>query len=168
LTNFHKSTVVPIHCQGIDLNAVLRNMPARRATFPLKALGLPLSSSGLKKSDFQFLIDKISNKLSGWNGKNLSMVGRLTLVKSVITSQAIYLLSALQAPKEILNLIDSRRKKFLWAGCVQIMGGKCKVNWIRFARPKVCGGLGILHLTKFARALRLRWLWQDWASSARF
>jgi hypothetical protein len=96
------------------------------------------------------------------------MVGRLTLVKSVITSQAIYLLSALQAPKEILNLIDSRRKKFLWAGCVQIMGGKCKVNWIRFARPKVCGGLGILHLTKFARALRLRWLWQDWASSARF
>jgi hypothetical protein len=52
LTNFHKSTVVPIRCQGIDLNAVLRNMPARRATFPLKYLGLPLSSSGLKKSDF--------------------------------------------------------------------------------------------------------------------
>jgi hypothetical protein len=52
------------------------------------------------------------------------MAGRLTLVKSVITSQAIYLLSALRAPKEILNLIDSRRKKFLWAGCAQITGGK--------------------------------------------
>ena len=116
LTNFHKSTVVPIRCQGIDLNAVLRNMPARRATFPLKYLGLPLSSSGLKKSEFQFLIDKISNKLNGWNGKNLSMAGRLTLVKSVITSQAIYLLSALRAPKEILNLIDLRRKKSFGLG----------------------------------------------------
>jgi hypothetical protein len=64
LTNFHKSTVVPIRFQGIDLNAVLRNMPVRRATFPLKYLGLPLSSSRLK-INFQFLIDKISNKLSG-------------------------------------------------------------------------------------------------------
>jgi hypothetical protein len=35
LTNFHKSTVVPIHCQGIDLNVILRNMLARRATFLL-------------------------------------------------------------------------------------------------------------------------------------
>jgi hypothetical protein len=80
LTNFHKSTVVPIRCQGIDLNVVLRNMPARRATFPLKYLGLPLSSSGLKKSDFQFLIDKISNKLSGWNGKNLSITTAGTVI----------------------------------------------------------------------------------------
>jgi hypothetical protein len=38
------------------------------------------------------------------------MASRLTLVKSVITSQTIYLLSALRAPKEVLNLIDSRRK----------------------------------------------------------
>jgi hypothetical protein len=96
------------------------------------------------------------------------MADRLTLVKSVKTSQAIYLLSALRAPKEILNLIDLRRKKFLWTGCAQITEGKCKVNWIRSVRPKECEGLGMLHLTKFARALRLRWLWQDWASSARF
>jgi hypothetical protein len=67
-----------------------------------------------------------------------------------------------------LNLIDLRRKKFIWTGCAQITGGKHKVNWIRSARPKECGVLGILHLTKFARALCLRWLWQDWASSARF
>jgi hypothetical protein len=52
LTNFHEPTMVPIRCQGIDLNAVLRNLPARRATFPLKYLGLPLSSFRLKKSDF--------------------------------------------------------------------------------------------------------------------
>jgi hypothetical protein len=44
------------------------------------------------------------------------MAGRLTLVKSVITSQAIYLLSALRALKKILNLIDSRRKNSFGLG----------------------------------------------------
>lgn len=38
------------------------------------------------------------------------------------------------------------------------------MNWTRSARPKECGGLGILHMSKFARAMRLRWLWQDWVS----
>lgn len=43
-------------------------------------------------------------------------------------------------------------------------GGKCKINWTRTCLPTGFGGLGILNLEKFARALRLRWLWQEWKS----
>jgi hypothetical protein len=34
-------------------------------------------------------------------------------------------------------------------------------------RPKDFGGLGIPDLEKFGRALRLRWLWQDWTDDSK-
>ena len=96
------------------------------------------------------------------NGRNLNYAGRLTLVKSVLTSQVVYFLMAVQAPKAVLKDIDARRKQFLWAGTERITGAKCKVNWTRAARTKKNGGLGILHLGKFARALHLRRLCHEW------
>jgi len=132
----------------------------KRASFPIRYLGLPLSTTRLKNVDFQPVVDKMTGKLNAWNGRNVTMSRRLTLVKSVLTSQVIHLLSALRVPKGILKLIDNKRKQFLWAGNEVLTGGKCKVNWIRAARSKKGGGLGILHLGKFSRALRLRWLWK--------
>jgi hypothetical protein len=103
----------------------------------------------------------MSTKLSLCNGENLSVAGRLTLVNAVLILQVIYPLLALKPPKEVMDLIDSKRKQFLWAGLERLTGGKCKVSWIRATRPKKHGGLGILHLINFSRALRLRWLWQE-------
>jgi len=80
-------------------------------------------------------------------------------------SKPVYLLTALQAPKEVLDEIDNKRKQFMWAGSKALTGGKCKVNWSRARRPTCTGGLGILHLGRFTTALRLRWLWYEWKSS---
>ena len=121
----------------------------------------------LRRVDFQPLLDKTVAKLNSWNGRNLNYAGRLTLVKLVLTSQVVYFLTALRAPKATLQDIDARRKQFLWAGTKRITGAKCKVNWTRAARSKKNGGLGILHLGKFARALSLRWLWRDWNSEGK-
>jgi len=92
-TNFQKSTVIPIQCQGIDLGPVLNGLaarrasfPIRRASFPIRYLGLPLSTTRLKNVDFQPVLDKMAAKLNAWNGRNVTMAGRLTLVKSVLAS----------------------------------------------------------------------------------
>jgi hypothetical protein len=36
------------------------------------------------------------------------------------------------------------------------------VAWPLLSKPKALGGLGVLNLDKFGRALRLGWLWKDW------
>jgi len=76
----------------------------------------------------------------------------------VLSLLPVYLLSVLKAPKDILDELDKARKKFLWAGDMTLTRGKCKVNWTKCGMPKENGGLGILNLERFARALRLRWL----------
>ena len=88
-TNVEKSSLIPIRCQGVNLDEVLSNFPARRARFPTKYLGLPLTSTRLRRVDFQFLVDKAMSKLTVWNGKNINHAGRSTLVKAVLTSQAV-------------------------------------------------------------------------------
>ena len=65
-TNFLKSTVIPIRCQGVDLTTVLNGFEARRASFPIKYLGLPLSTTRLKNVDFQPVVDKVAGKLNTW------------------------------------------------------------------------------------------------------
>jgi len=105
-TNVHKSSIAPIRCEGIDLDDVLADFKAVRATFPMKYLGLPLSIRRLRKVDLQPLVDKAASRLSGWRGRNISQAGRATLTKSVLSSQAIYLLTALNITKEILESVD--------------------------------------------------------------
>jgi mannosylglycoprotein endo-beta-mannosidase len=163
-TNLRKTSLTPINCDSINLDVVLANLPLTRASVPTKYLGLPLTTRRLKKIDFQPLVDKAAGKLSTWNGQNLTQAGRACLVKSVLSSKLVYLLTVLKPTKEILHELDKLRRRFLWAGDDAISGEKCKVNWTRTTLPKDLGGLGVLHLEKFTRALRLRWLWHEWTS----
>ncbi len=162
VTNLQKSQVAAIRCDNIDLTEVLQGIPAMRANFPLKYLGLPLVLGRMRKTDLQPVFDKISGRVASWRGKNMGAAGRTTLVKSVLSAQPIYLLTALKVTKESLEQLDKQRRRFLWAGTGDITRGKCKVNWIKTCLPTSQGGLGVINLDKFTRALRLRWLWHEW------
>nr|CAD40947.1 OSJNBa0027G07.11 [Oryza sativa Japonica Group] len=131
-----------IRCGGIELNEVLEGVPVVRVNFPIKYLGLPLALGRLRKVDLQPVFDKIFGRVASWRVKNMAAAGRTML--------------------ESLEQLDKQRRRFLWAGTGDITGGKCKVNLTKTCMPTSQGGLGVLNLDKFTRALRLRWLWHEW------
>jgi len=70
----------------------------------------------LKMVHLQTMLDRVRAKLAGWQGKLLTAGGRRELVRSVLSSMPIYLLTALKVPKCFINDLDKARRRFLWAG----------------------------------------------------
>jgi hypothetical protein len=93
------------------------------------------------------------------------MARRSNLVKSVLTSIAIYFITILDVPMEVLMKISSLRRAFLWVGCDKVTGGKCKLIWDLVCKPTTIGGLGIINLKFLPSALCLRWLWNEWSEN---
>jgi hypothetical protein len=50
---------------------------------------------------------------------------------------------------------------YVWAASDKVSGGKCKIKGDVVCAPKNMGGLGVLNLDKFGRALRL-WSSYEW------
>lgn len=167
--NLHKTEIFPIRCPAETISNALIDFPGKICNFPGKYLGLPLHTRKLRRVDVQPLLDKIGGRLPGWKGKFLSLAGRDTLVKCVLTAQPIYHLMVFPVQKWLLAQIDKLRRGFLWKGeePEKVSGGHCLVNWSTTCTTKELGGLGILDLERLARALRLRWQWYKWKEDGR-
>jgi hypothetical protein len=65
-----------------------------------------------------------------------------------------YLLKLLTGGSQVCLFMTS-----LWAAKDKVIGAQCKVNWDTVYGFKKIGGLRILCVDKFARALPFRWSW---------
>lgn len=158
-TNIQKSQLAPICCSEEQISRIWDILPAQVATFPIQYLGLPLTVGRMKKSHFQPLIDKVASKIPSWKAQLMNKAGRLTVVKSVMSSVCTHTLLALDVPDWVLREIDKSRKGFLWAGKNKTHGGHCAISWPTACRPFRSGGLGIPDLKISSKALRLHWMW---------
>jgi hypothetical protein len=106
-----------------------------------KYLGFPMLQGRPKKSDFNFIIEKMQTRLSAWKSRLLNRAGRLTLASSVLSSIPTYYMQINWLPQNICDSIDQTTRNFLWKGSNN--KGIHLVNWKKVTSPKSVGGLGI-------------------------
>jgi len=82
-------------------------MNCRKGVIPFIYLGLPIGGDARKISFWKPVIDSIVARLSSWHNKFLSLGGRLTLLKSVLSSIPVYFLSFFKSPAGIISSIES-------------------------------------------------------------
>jgi hypothetical protein len=79
------------------------------------------------------------------------------LVNSSISSVLVYHMTIFLLLKWAIKKLDRIRRQ--WQGSEEARKGSAMVNWKRVHGPKRLGGLGILDLQRFNRALQLWWPW---------
>ena len=106
----------------------------------------------------------IQRKLAGWKGKYLSKGGKLTLIRSTLSSIPTYFMSLHVMPVSVANKIEKLQRDFLW-GSKRETKRYHLVAWDKICQAKSSGGLGVRCLVTFNRALLGKWLWRfalDW------
>lgn len=148
-----------------DIIASVTNF--REGNFPFTYLGAPISYRKIKSSQFDFLIHKISKKTAGWKGRLLSSGGKLTLIKSVLSSIPIHTLAVLKPSEGVLKSIEKSFAIFFWGET----GGKSKKSWIswsKISKPISEGGLGIKSLSDVMKSLHAKMAWTVISSNSLF
>lgn len=123
-----------------------------------KYLGVPLIGRAPKRRDFDYLMNKVRDRLSGWKSKQLSFAGRVTLSKSVIQAIPVYSMMTIPIPKSCLNDIQKLQRDFIW-GDSEDHKRHHMINWNTITLPKDMGGLGVRDLKVMNSACMMKMGW---------
>ena len=156
--NMGKSELVLVG-KVLNLSFLADILCCRIGSLPMSYLGLPLGASFKASAVWNPILEKVERRLARWQKLYLSKGGRLTLLKSTLSSLPTYYLSLFTVSKHVAARIEKIQRNFLWGG----LGDGFKhhlVGWDTVCSPLAQGGLGVQKVEVFNRALLGKWLWK--------
>ncbi|KAL4621362.1 hypothetical protein ACB092_06G222000 [Castanea dentata] len=103
---------------------------------------LPARHTGVRKHDFDFVLDKVKKKLAGWKANLLSIAGRLVFIHASSSTIPNYVMQQASLLDKILKGIDRVNRNFLWGSSDHLR----KMHWVKWdvvTKPKEMGSLGL-------------------------
>ena len=88
-----------------------------------------------------------------WSKRNLSSIGRITVIKSFILPKLIHLFLSLPNPnKELIKEIDTLFFNYVWNSKIDRIARK------HIVKQYHDGGLKMIHIENFIKSLKITWL----------
>jgi len=154
--NFHKSLMVGINVGNSWLTEATSILNCKVGKILFLYLGLSIGGDPRRLAFWEPMMSTIKTRLSKWQSRFLSFEGRLILLKSVLTSLPVYVLSFFKALSSIISSIETLFKDFFLGGSED----NRKISWIAWSSVclgKEYGGLGV---REFNIALLGKWCWR--------
>lgn len=152
--NFEKTNVIWIGSLKYSTRSIKTRWKLNWGTISFKLLGLMFHVDQRKMIDMNFndKIDKIKNSITYWNRRELTPIGRITVVKSLLLPLLTHLFISLPNPDiQILHKINNLFFDFVWQGTP-------KIKRTIFIKDYAEGGLKMIDVYAFIKSLKLTWL----------
>lgn len=94
------------------INSIKGIIPFKNTSMSTSYLGLPLFIGKSKNPAFQPILDKVLNKIEGWQPKTLSQASQTILVLATATAIPSYAMSTFLLPDSICNSLGHHFKNF--------------------------------------------------------
>ncbi|GKB03062.1 RNA-directed DNA polymerase, eukaryota [Tanacetum coccineum] len=157
--NILKSKLMGIGVSNEEVLAAANIIGCSTFSTPFSYLGVKVGMSPSRRKAWDEIIGKVSNRLSKWKIKTLSVGGRLTLIKSVLTSLPLYHMSLYKAPLGVLRDLESLRRKFFNGADINEKRFSM-ISWNKILASKQKGGLGVSSFFALNRSLLFKWVWR--------
>lgn len=121
---------------------------------PIKVLGVYLSynKSECDCMNFEPKIAKCQAVINDWKGRNLTLLGKVQIIKTFIISQFLFVCSAITMPEKYVKKANSIIVSFMWGS------GKHLLSKDVLYRRKSLGGLEVPDLKMMIQVSNIKWI----------
>ena len=153
--NLSKSEIIPVgRVDHVEMLA--SELGCGVGSLTTTYLGLPLGAPHKAMRVWDTIEEIFRKRLASWKRQYISKEGRLTLIRSPLSSLPIYFLSLFRMPKLVCSKLEKIQRDFLWGGG-NLERKPHIVNWKIICSEKNKGGLGVKNLFKLLQALLCKW-----------
>ena len=156
--NLNKSKLIPVGAME-NLDALPIELGYRTGHLPTTYLGLPLGATHKSVTIWDSIEEKMQKRLALWKRNFISKGGRITLIKSTLTSLPLYQMSIFRMPNVVAKRLENLERCFLWGGGARERKAHL-VNWDVVCSEKRQGGPGLRKPTLLNKALLGKWIWR--------
>ena len=101
-----KSELVPVG-DVLNMDELVAILGCRQSSLPMTYLGLPLGAKFKDRAIWNPILEKMERRLASWKRLYLSKGGKVTLLKSTLSTLLTYDLSLFPIPVDVANRIEN-------------------------------------------------------------
>nr|GEU92643.1 RNA-directed DNA polymerase, eukaryota [Tanacetum cinerariifolium] len=163
--NAHKSSLYDVGVRLFEIQYMASRFVCLASNLPFTYLSIKDGANMSRVNAWNEVVLKVTNKLSSWKAKTLSVGGRVTVIKSVLGAIPTYYMSLFNVPEGILSHLEGLCDAFF----LGVDMDERKVTWVCWRKVmahKQHGGLEISSLFDLNLALLFKWIWRFLSSQS--
>ena len=156
--NLEKSEMIPVG-RVLNIEGLALELGCKVGGIPSSYLGMPLGAAFNSLAVWDGVEERFRRRLAMWRRQYISKGGRLTLIRSTMSSMPIYLMSLFHLPRKVRLRLEKIQRDFLWGGGT-LAHKPHLVRWNLVCLEKRKGRLGVRNLSLMNNALLCKWNWR--------